>query len=252
MIKNHVRQIRQIFLRLLFRFTAKKLTLSDKKTLVLAPHPDDETFGCGGLITSKIKQGTEVYILFFTRGEKSLPFVDESELKSKRTESAYSAAKTLGVDEKHISWLDYPDGSIPRKYQADFDKMKKEVEQIIDENETTEIFAPHYMEGWSDHLAVLEAATDIAKGYDGKVTLYLYWVWAWYYVGIRQILSFPMKYLNLLPIDDVYDKKEKAMQVYFSAKTPKGDPYIGHLPPVFLKAFEWRYELFEKVEFNEV
>ena len=241
-----------MFFRLLFRFSATQFSPSGKKTLVLAPHPDDETFGCGGLIASKIKQGTEVYILFFTRGERSLSFVDDEEVKEKRTESAYMAAKILGIDEKNISWLDLPDGSIPRKDQVEFDKMKKEVEQIIDENEIAEIFAPHYMEGWSDHLAAYEAATDIANSYDGQVTLYLYWVWAWYYVGLKQIFTLPWKRMYLLAIEDVYDTKEAAMRAYFSAKTLKGDPYMGHLPEVFLKAFEWKYELFEKVDLNEV
>lgn len=253
MIKNYIRQIRQIFFRLLFRFSAKQFSpSSDKKILVLAPHPDDETFGCGGLIASKIKQGSEVYILFFTRGERSLSFVDDKEVKEKRTESAYMAAKILGIDEKNISWLDCPDGSIPRKGQVEFDKMKKEVEQIIDENEIAEIFAPHFMEGWSDHLAAYKAATDIAKRYDGQVTLYLYWVWAWYYVGLKQIFTLPWKRIYLLAIEDVYNKKEAAIQSYLTDKTPKGDLYVGNLPAVFLKAFEWKYELFEKVDLNAV
>src|SRR3989344_9283508 len=44
-------------------------SLIKQRLLVVAPHPDDEVIGCGGLI-QKIKEGSgKVYILFLTVGE---------------------------------------------------------------------------------------------------------------------------------------------------------------------------------------
>ena len=37
-----------------------------KKTLIIAPHPDDETLGCGGTILRRKNEGAEVAWLIVT------------------------------------------------------------------------------------------------------------------------------------------------------------------------------------------
>ena len=44
------------------------IPLSEQRVLVIAPHPDDEVFGCGGLIHRVKRAGGEVYVLFMTVG----------------------------------------------------------------------------------------------------------------------------------------------------------------------------------------
>lgn len=44
------------------------LELEPKTTLVIAPHPDDEVFGCGGFIRRLKKTGHKVYVLYMTVG----------------------------------------------------------------------------------------------------------------------------------------------------------------------------------------
>ncbi|KKR86620.1 MAG: hypothetical protein UU34_C0012G0018 [Candidatus Curtissbacteria bacterium GW2011_GWA1_41_11] len=40
-----------------------------QKLLVIAPHPDDEVIGCGGLIAKIKDAGGQVYVLFLTVGD---------------------------------------------------------------------------------------------------------------------------------------------------------------------------------------
>ena len=44
------------------------INFKGQKILVLAPHPDDEVFGCGGLIARAKREGAKVYVLYFTVG----------------------------------------------------------------------------------------------------------------------------------------------------------------------------------------
>lgn len=246
MIKNYVRKFRQIALRLMVRLFSKRLDVTDKKTIVLAPHPDDETFGCGGLISQKIRKGVDVYIMFLTNGEKSLQAVAVEEISQMRRLSAVRAGKVLGVEACNIFWLSYPDGHIPRKGSKYFDNAIVKLNETVEKLSIEEIYVPHYLEGWSDHLAAYEMAEDIAKRSKGNIDLYFYWVWTWYYIGIKQIFSLPWRRISLLPIASTYDKKREALGVYFGSKTLEGELYMGNLPPVFLSAFEWPYEVFEK------
>ena len=44
------------------------LELASRKVLVIAPHPDDEVFGCGGLIHRVKSAGGQVHVLYMTVG----------------------------------------------------------------------------------------------------------------------------------------------------------------------------------------
>ena len=41
---------------------------SQQRILILSPHPDDETLGCGGLIHKAKSAGAEVFVQFLTVG----------------------------------------------------------------------------------------------------------------------------------------------------------------------------------------
>ncbi len=44
------------------------ISLKNQKILVIAPHPDDEVIGCGGLIARAKREGGKVFVLYFTVG----------------------------------------------------------------------------------------------------------------------------------------------------------------------------------------
>jgi LmbE family N-acetylglucosaminyl deacetylase len=65
-----------------------------KKLVVIAPHPDDETLGCGGTIARFADQGTEVSVLVVA-GHLP-PLYDQAAFETSRGE-ALAAFKILGV-----------------------------------------------------------------------------------------------------------------------------------------------------------
>jgi LmbE family N-acetylglucosaminyl deacetylase len=79
------------------------------RTLVLAPHPDDETFGMGGTLRLHVEQGDRVDVIFLTSGGFGDPdglFADQDYPTLRRAE-AERAGRILGVEE--LVFYAYPD-----------------------------------------------------------------------------------------------------------------------------------------------
>jgi LmbE family N-acetylglucosaminyl deacetylase len=89
--------------------------LRDRALLVLAPHPDDESLGCGNLIAWATARGIPVTIVFLTHGERShagsLAFTSDALAWLRRNE-AITAAMHLGVPIERLHFLGLPDGSL--------------------------------------------------------------------------------------------------------------------------------------------
>lgn len=82
------------------------------RVLVLAPHPDDETIGCGGVLTLHRKQGDPVRVVFLTDGGAGDPaghYPAERYVALRQTE-ARRAGRVLGVTD--LEFWAYPDGKL--------------------------------------------------------------------------------------------------------------------------------------------
>ncbi len=92
------------------------------KILVIAPHPDDETLGAGGVIQQAIAQGATLRIVYLTSGElneiasifyQKRPLLTKSDFIKKgniRKQEAVNAMTFMGLDPKNLVFLGYPDG----------------------------------------------------------------------------------------------------------------------------------------------
>ena len=96
------------------------LTAHDR-VLVLAPHPDDEVLGCGGIIQQAMARGLPVRIAFLTYGDNNqwsftvyrkypvlLPKAVQG-MGRVRHDEALAASKILGVAPEQLTFLGYPD-----------------------------------------------------------------------------------------------------------------------------------------------
>lgn len=74
------------------------LNFESKTALVIAPHPDDEVFGCGGLIHRIKADGGKVYVLFMTVGT-TRDFSSKGESTAdERIADIEQVARTLNFD----------------------------------------------------------------------------------------------------------------------------------------------------------
>jgi LmbE family N-acetylglucosaminyl deacetylase len=141
--------------------------------LVLAPHPDDETLGCGGAILAAREAGARVTIAFLTDGADSHSrFLPGAELAAIRREEAVAAAAVLGVEESDLRFLGYRDGRL-----ADQEgRCREEIAELARVCRPWALFAPCPWDVSSDHLAASRIAASVAA--EGPV-LYGYATWFW-------------------------------------------------------------------------
>ncbi len=78
--------------------------------LVVVAHPDDESFGLGGIIASLTETGVPVDVVCFTRGEASTLGAGTRDLAAVRADELTRAAAVLGV--RRVQLLDHPDGAL--------------------------------------------------------------------------------------------------------------------------------------------
>lgn len=90
---------------------------SERSCLVLAPHPDDETLGCGGVIMQKLAAGARVEVVVATDGGAShlddpARKTSRQDLVAMREQETRLACAELGLAAEHVSFLGFPDGAL--------------------------------------------------------------------------------------------------------------------------------------------
>lgn len=92
-----------------------------ERILILAPHPDDETIGCAGIIHYARHRGAQIKVLYLTNGdhnefafivyEKRILLLQGAfiQMGRVRRQEAVQAMDMLGVPEKNLIFLGYPD-----------------------------------------------------------------------------------------------------------------------------------------------
>ena len=88
--------------------------------VVVAPHPDDETLGCGATIARLRSAGVDVHVVFVTGGDASPapPGVPAAQMVALRRGEARRALAALGVDEDRIVELGFADGEVTARADA--------------------------------------------------------------------------------------------------------------------------------------
>lgn len=108
--------------------TNKGFRQSNGGVLIFAPHPDDETLGCAGVILKAVCQGRRVRVVICTNGdgfakaaavlsgkdEAVLTSADFLEVARVRQQGALDATRILGLAPKDLIFLGYPDGGLAR------------------------------------------------------------------------------------------------------------------------------------------
>lgn len=175
--------------------------------LVLAPHPDDEVFGCGGAIMRHIADGDPVHVVIVTDGgwQAEADSNPESYVRLRRNESL-SAAKILGYGTP-VFW-----GLEDRKLSYG-EALVRRIGKAIQDFGATIIYAPSIYEMHPDHRALALAAVDAARSSGATLVMYE--------VGV------PLPPNRLLDITDLKSRKSEAMGCFDSQLAQR--EYASHI-----------------------
>ena len=173
-----------------------EMMLPGRKWLVIAPHPDDETIGCGGTILKAMDYGIQINILFLTDGENGGLGDAEEIRRIRKTEATQIWQEALGVN---IYFIGLKDSAI----KSDDDSVTKLYRYICQLQPDT-ILVPHNNEQHVDHRIsnmLLAKALCIS---DRKYEIVTYEVWTTIYPNV------------VINISDYYSKKVNLIRQYKS------------------------------------
>lgn len=90
--------------------------------MVLAPHPDDQEFGCGASVAKFVEGGAEVQTVVFSDCTKSLP---DGLTAADLINEQLKAAAILGVEEGNVHFKDFQVRDFPESRQSILEEMVK-------------------------------------------------------------------------------------------------------------------------------
>jgi LmbE family N-acetylglucosaminyl deacetylase len=233
--------------------------------VVVSPHPDDETLGCGGTIVKKRAAGARVIIVFLSDGAAShAHLIPAAELAELRTCEALAAARVLGVAESDVRFLGHPDGRLTENVADAAEGLRG----VLEELRPRQVFLPYRGEMPPDHFAGWQAGMRGAASLNGHARLLEYPVWFWQHLpwarmhryappsaaararaAVAANLRLLQRFRTAQFIGDVLDRKRAALACHATQTTRRnGDPRWSVLGDVaegdFISALLRDHELF--------
>lgn len=125
---------------------------------MVAPHPDDEVLGCGGLIARQRSRGIDVLVVAVTDGDAAFGCADPRLAWVRRREQVAACAE-LGVHPGALLRLGLPDGAVAEHESA----VTTAVGELLCDGDL--VVAPWTRDHHCDHEAVGRAVARLAVGH---------------------------------------------------------------------------------------
>lgn len=172
--------------------------LGNGPVLVLAPHPDDEVFGCAGAIMRHVAAGDPVKVVILTDGGGA---VAEGSARAaciaQRQDESRAAAAILGYGQPEF-W-EYRD----RELHCD-EALTQRLLAVVAAVGARWLYAPSPAEIHPDHHALSLAALSVGQRLGAAIHL------AFYEIGV------PLPPNQLLDISDLWERKRQAIACFTS------------------------------------
>jgi LmbE family N-acetylglucosaminyl deacetylase len=150
--------------------------------LILSPHQDDETLGCGGLIATACAQGLAPRVAYLTDGAAShrdSPSWPATRLAAERRREAQQALAVLGVPPRDIHFLGWPDGGPIQPGTPAHEAAVEDLKAWARDRPPRSIWSTWRGEPHCDHEAAADLADALAARLPGPARRLDFIVWGW-------------------------------------------------------------------------
>lgn len=230
---------------------SKTYQLGDGPTLIIAPHQDDETLACGGIIARKRNEGLPVHVVFITDGSASHPghpLVNPPALAAMRRTEAMRAMACLGVERSAVHFLGEPDGTLKTIEPTRRDNLVAHLAARFDAVRPAELFLPCNPDGSSEHDATFGFVLDAVRRSGLKPVIWQYPVWSWWNPVLLLRRWLATRDCRRLPLEDFRQHKLQAIQCYETQIAPLAPDTIPALPADLVDIFLADTEFFFRYE----
>jgi LmbE family N-acetylglucosaminyl deacetylase len=197
-----------------------------RSILIVAPHPDDETLGCGARILRARAANVAVAIVVIGDGSGSHATeaaADATALRDRRSGELAQVGDRLGVEADRIRQLNYPDDS----FVAHVDQIAGDIAAAAVQFGADEIYVTCADEPHPDHSAAAAAVTQALSGIatNPRVLEYPIWLWADWPIsrrfrdgsGLRRFAAVMLKRsVEVVSVGELRTGKRHALAAYRS------------------------------------
>ena len=217
--------------------------------VVLAPHPDDETLGAGGLIAAACEAGQAAEVVVITDGSGSHPrsqLYPRQRLIDLRRREVERAGALLGLAPGRIHHLGLPDTRAPKEGPA-FEAAIKTILAIVRQAGARSLFATWPGDPHCDHEAAALMAHAVARCLP-DIRLWAYPVWGWHLDPVLPVER-PRPRGFRIDISRHQARKRSALAAHLSQMTdlvsddPEGFRFSAAKLEPFLGPFEYFIEM---------
>jgi len=214
--------------------------------LVLAPHPDDESLGCGGLIAACCAAGRAPMVAILTDGSGSHPgsrACPPDRMRLVRQREAHQAVAQLGLPPERLVFCKYPDTLAPRHGPAFEAAVRTLCGLIAHEPSCTAIVGPWQHDPHGDHEAAAHIAAAVAER--SRVRHVAYPVWGWLLPPDASVPDAPIAGWRL-DITPFLPAKRRAIAAHKSqfGEVATDDPNGFRIPSALLEVTDQPFETY--------
>ena len=202
---------------------ARSLEVSDfanGPTLVLAPHADDETLACGGLIYHLTAAGQDLAVALVSDGTGSHPGSRTHSPEQRRAVREAEFGEALNVltygTPPPVHFLRFPDTRVPRAGTAGFTELTDGLYDLVDRYRPAVVVTPWRRDPHGDHRGTTEGILTALKRYGASVRLLEYPVWVYEIAGTGDAPTAGEVDVYAFDVADAISVKQRAIRAHRS------------------------------------
>lgn len=205
---------------------ASQLVPPGHRAVVVAPHPDDEILGCGGLLCLLGELGRRLALVAVTDGDGSHPqstLWPASRLRNTRPLETREALRRLQLERTTVTRLAIPDGQVSEQE----DLLCQRLLDFLTPEDV--VFATWRLDGHPDHEATGRAAVEACRVRGARCIEVPIWTWHWAAPGDARVPWARAQRLDLE--DDIVALKKQAVNAFGSQLTEDSSTGQGPILP---------------------